>query len=156
MYLFIICNHVIAWRSHFSGWSLLLHPVCLTFLHVVICHHFLFLQIPLGGPLSVVGRALVVHELEDDLGKGNFDAVLKTTVFTFVWFMTIKCYDLLILAAATTQWENLGIKAECKFGVKELQLLDLDSSSSWVMWMSFRWAWTQLNNWKCRRPACLR
>jgi hypothetical protein len=61
-----------------------LHPICLTSLHVVICHHFLFLQIPLGGPLSVVGRALVVHELEDDLGKGNFDVVLKTTVFTFV------------------------------------------------------------------------
>jgi Cu/Zn superoxide dismutase len=28
-------------------------------------------QIPLTGPNSVVGRAFVVHELEDDLGKGE-------------------------------------------------------------------------------------
>ncbi|KAJ7538706.1 hypothetical protein O6H91_11G080900 [Diphasiastrum complanatum] len=35
-------------------------------------------QIPLNGPHSVVGRALVVHELEDDLGKGGHELSLST------------------------------------------------------------------------------
>ncbi|NP_001238038.1 Superoxide dismutase [Cu-Zn], chloroplastic-like [Glycine max] len=35
-------------------------------------------QIPLIGPNSVVGRALVVHELEDDLGKGGQELSLST------------------------------------------------------------------------------
>lgn len=30
-------------------------------------------QIPLTGPNSVVGRAFVIHELEDDLGKGGHE-----------------------------------------------------------------------------------
>ena len=28
-------------------------------------------QIPLGGANSIVGRAVVIHALEDDLGKGD-------------------------------------------------------------------------------------
>ncbi|RYQ90705.1 hypothetical protein HN51_054935 [Arachis hypogaea] len=35
-------------------------------------------QIPLIGPNPVVGRALVVHELEDDLGKGGKELSLST------------------------------------------------------------------------------
>nr|KYP51801.1 hypothetical protein KK1_026321 [Cajanus cajan] len=35
-------------------------------------------QIPLIGPNSVVGRAFVVHELEDDLGKGGQELSLST------------------------------------------------------------------------------
>lgn len=35
-------------------------------------------QIPLSGPNAVVGRALVVHELEDDLGKGGHELSLTT------------------------------------------------------------------------------
>ncbi|KAJ8551928.1 hypothetical protein K7X08_028371 [Anisodus acutangulus] len=35
-------------------------------------------QIPLTGPNSVVGRALVVHELGDDLGKGGHELSLTT------------------------------------------------------------------------------
>ncbi|MCD7454771.1 hypothetical protein HAX54_026008 [Datura stramonium] len=35
-------------------------------------------QIPLTGPNSVVGRAFVVHELEDDLGKGRHELSLTT------------------------------------------------------------------------------
>ncbi|XP_078182507.1 superoxide dismutase [Cu-Zn], chloroplastic [Carex rostrata] len=35
-------------------------------------------QIPLNGPNSVVGRAFVVHEVEDDLGKGGHELSLST------------------------------------------------------------------------------
>ncbi|XP_057956006.1 superoxide dismutase [Cu-Zn], chloroplastic [Malania oleifera] len=35
-------------------------------------------QIPLSGPDAVVGRAFVVHELEDDLGKGGHELSLTT------------------------------------------------------------------------------
>ncbi|KAG6543312.1 hypothetical protein Mapa_015226 [Marchantia paleacea] len=35
-------------------------------------------QIPLSGPQSVVGRAFVVHEAEDDLGKGGHELSLST------------------------------------------------------------------------------
>ncbi|KAL4297366.1 hypothetical protein GQ457_12G027950 [Hibiscus cannabinus] len=35
-------------------------------------------QIPLSGPNAVVGRAFVVHELEDDLGKGGHELSLTT------------------------------------------------------------------------------
>ncbi|XAR59695.1 Superoxide dismutase [Bertholletia excelsa] len=35
-------------------------------------------QIPLSGPNAVIGRSFVVHELEDDLGKGGQELSLTT------------------------------------------------------------------------------
>ncbi|PKU69339.1 superoxide dismutase [Cu-Zn], chloroplastic-like isoform X2 [Dendrobium catenatum] len=35
-------------------------------------------QIPLSGPTAVIGRSFVVHELEDDLGKGGKELSLST------------------------------------------------------------------------------
>ncbi|KAL4335667.1 hypothetical protein GQ457_07G042360 [Hibiscus cannabinus] len=35
-------------------------------------------QIPLSGPNAVIGRAFVVHEVEDDLGKGGLELSLTT------------------------------------------------------------------------------
>ncbi|ONK70963.1 uncharacterized protein A4U43_C04F3310 [Asparagus officinalis] len=35
-------------------------------------------QVPLAGPNAVIGRAFVVHELEDDLGKGGHELSLST------------------------------------------------------------------------------
>jgi Cu-Zn family superoxide dismutase len=36
------------------------------------------IQIPLSGPNSVIGRAFVVHELADDLGKGGHELSATT------------------------------------------------------------------------------
>ena len=35
-------------------------------------------QIPLGGPMSILGRSIVVHAVADDLGKGGNEESLKT------------------------------------------------------------------------------
>ena len=43
------------------------------------------MQIPLSGLNSVVGRAFVVHELEDDLGKGQF--------LSFPFFCVVFIYE---------------------------------------------------------------
>ncbi|KAL8124528.1 hypothetical protein AgCh_012247 [Apium graveolens] len=44
----------------------------------IIANVDVILELELSGPNAVIGRALVVHELEDDLGKGDHKLSLST------------------------------------------------------------------------------
>ena len=55
--------------------------------------YFIYLQIPLCGPNSIIGRAVVVHGDPDDLPKGNYLLALESLpsgfVNVFIFWITI-------------------------------------------------------------------
>mgnify|MGYP003885321807 FL=1 len=106
-------------------------------------------QVQLSGELSVIGRSIMVHADEDDLGKGDHSEPGvngKTSLTTGNAGARVACGEIVEVKGSTSELKTVTVTKTSRKLLKTVLPLPFigGSIASWAIWFSYQLGKTQL------------